>query len=108
MKNLIAISLLGLFAVGCASTPKEMLHADVEVGNKAVVMMQCKVLCDDNKVYAFTDNGIKCQCKAPVQQPQQVFRFELGKNANETAYKGVMSNLSNGKTLMSVVPQKGN
>lgn len=103
MRHLILIS---LFVMGCSTSPKEQLHLDVEIGNTAVKMMQCKVLCDDAKVYAYTKDGLKCQCKTPAPPVQQIMRFELGASANETAYKGVMTDLSNGRTLMSVVPQK--
>lgn len=106
MKKTSLIMLI-LFTSACSTTPKEQLHKDVELGNESNHSMQCKILCDDNKVYAFTNEGIKCQCKTPVIQEvsSNVLRIELGPNANETAYKGVMTTLSNGRNLMSVVPK---
>lgn len=106
----VLFALIAMTAVGCSTTPKEQLHKDVKLGNESNHAMQCKILCDDEgKVYAFTNEGIKCQCQKPVvaEANPNVIRFELGPNANDTAYKGVMGAMSNGRTLMSVVPQGG-
>lgn len=95
--------------VACSSTPK--LHKDVELGNESNVMMQCKILCDGtDKPYAFSDNGLQCQCQRPVApeitQINPVQRYEIvstGGQSNETISKGVMTQLLNGKTIISGV-----
>ncbi len=104
--TLIVIFLLSIVLTGCATNK---MHKDVEVGNEAVPMMQCRVLCDDDKVYAYTKNGLKCQCQKPVENTQvsPVLRFEVinktGQNDSKVS-RGVMTQLLNGKTIISSVP----
>jgi hypothetical protein len=97
---------------GCAG---RQLHNDVEVGNTAAVMMQCKILCDGtDKPYAFNDNGLNCQCQRPIERAPAtetpILRFEIvaPQGSSENSVRGVMGQMSNGKSLMSVVPQGGN
>lgn len=99
--------LLSMSVSGCASNP---MHKDVEVGNEAVPMMQCRVLCDADKVYSFTNAGLLCQCQRPVREPAEtspIIRFEVinktGQNDSEAA-RGVMTRLRDGKTIISSVP----
>lgn len=110
MRNLFILILL----TGCAGTPK--LHEDVELGNESNNMMQCKILCDgSDKPYAFTGNGIACQCQRPIESKSEIsqdnntpiLRFEVvNKNgqSNEVVSRGVAGQLLNGKMLISTVP----
>lgn len=95
---------------GCSS---QQLHSDVEVGNTAAVMMQCKILCDGNeKPYAFNDAGINCQCQRPVERAPAaetpILRFEIvaPQGSSENSVRGVMGEMINGRKLMSVVPSE--
>lgn len=102
-KLIISLGILGLTA---CSTPK--LHKDVKLGNESNDMMQCKILCDSNeKPYAFTNNGLKCQCQVPVAEGRAisgpVIRFEVV--SEKDGIKGVMGDLMDGRRIMSVVPK---
>lgn len=106
MKKLL---LLMVLLSACASKPE--LHKDVELGNESNNMMQCKILCDKNKVYNFSQDSLNCQCTPPVNTTQNqvspVLRFEVVNSSNnEEVTKGVMGQLLNGKVLISNI--KGN
>ena len=107
----ILFTALSVFVSGCSTSQSiKDMKQEVEVGDDLEShMMQCRVLCNADKVYAFTDRGLKCQCKTPVvdSKTSPVMRFEVvnktGQN-NTTAARGVMTQLLNGKTVISAVP----
>jgi hypothetical protein len=108
MKKLLLAALL---LTGCASN---QLHKDVEIGNEAVKMMQCKILCDGkDKPYGFSEADLNCQCQRPVDRniasESPILRFEIvaPKGSGEQSVRGVMGDMVNGKRIMSVVPQGG-
>lgn len=100
------ILIIGSLIFTACSTPK--LHKDVKLGNESNEMMQCKILCDSNeKPYAFSNNGLKCQCRTPVQElnvnSSPIVKFEIS-SENESV-KGVMGKLMDGRKIMSIVPK---
>lgn len=100
------ILILSILLMSC-STPR--LHKDVEVGNEATTMMQCKVLCDSpEKVYGYSKSDLNCQCQRPVERGpaanySPVLKFQVNDSSDEAIRKGVMSQLLNGKMLISTV-----
>lgn len=111
---LILLGLLGILIMNsaCSTTSQSIrdMEQEVNIGEDLEKeMMQCRVLCNADKVYAYTNKGLKCQCQRPAEanaSPAPILRFEVAEGASEASYKGVMGQLLNGKVLISTVKEK--
>jgi len=115
MKYTSMIILVGMIA-GCASLPPDLKRLEQvrDIGDDAKTQaMRCRVICNDDTVYAFQLKNMNCQCKtpnrAPTTQINPVLRFEVvdkTHKSDDVIIKGVTSELQNGKILTSGVKQR--